>query len=79
MSDSYISTDVADNEIVIDGLKDYSTNATDAISELEVPREEFQYTQGRHTQSIEIDTLLVSLYIPRFHFAEDAAWSGAFC
>ena len=79
MSDSYISTDVADNEIVIDGLKDYSTNATDAISELEVPREEFQYTQGRHTQSIEIDTLLVSLYIPRFHLQKMQPGAELFC
>ena len=78
-SDSYISADVADNEVVIDGLKGDSTDVTDAISELEVPREEFQYTQGRHTQSFKVNTLLVSLYIPRFHLQKMQPGAEIFC
>ena len=41
-SDSFIGADAADNKVVVDELKGYSTDVTDANSELEVPREEFQ-------------------------------------
>ena len=36
--------DATDDEIMTDGLEDNGTNATDATSELKVPRERFQYT-----------------------------------